>query len=290
MSIHPLSVIDPQAEIHPDAVVGPFCVVQGPVVLEAGVELKNHATVYGRARIGEGSIIFPHTVIGSDPQDLKFRGEDSQVIIGKRSRLHEYVTVSKGTAGGGMKTVIGDDCLIMSGVHIAHDCILHNQVVIGNNTQLAGHIEVGRKAIVCGMVGLHQFVTLGEFSFVGAMSGVRTDVPPYVIVEGYPAETRTVNVVGLRRDGFDDATIRAVKDAFRMLFHDRSSTKAEALARLRRETVLPADSPVHRLCDWVERQLEVSVKGRVQEAFRQNGKLATPLPHDHDAAVGSTQR
>jgi len=269
MPIHALAVVDPQANIHPDAIIGPFCMVQGAVTLAAGVELKNHATVYGRTTIGEGTIVFPHAVVGSDPQDLKFRGEDSEVIIGKRARIHEYVTVSKGTAGGGMKTVIGDECLIMTGAHIAHDCILHNNVVIGNNSQLAGHIEVGRKAIVSGMVGLHHFVTIGELGFVGAMSGVRTDVPPYVIVEGQPTEPRAVNVIGLRRDGFDDDTIRAIKDTFRILFHDRATPKAEALARLRAETTLATGSPVHRLCDWVERQLEVSVKGRVQEAFRQ---------------------
>jgi len=280
MPIHALAVVDPLANIHPDAVIGPFCMVQGAVTLAAGVELKNHATVYGRTTIGEGTIVFPHAVVGSDPQDLKFRGEDSEVIIGKNARIHEYVTVSKGTAGGGMKTVIGDECLIMTGAHIAHDCILHNNVVIGNNSQLAGHIEVGRKAIVSGMVGLHHFVSIGELGFVGAMSGVRTDVPPYVIVEGQPAEPRAVNVIGLRRDGFDDETIRAIKDAFRILFHDRATPKVEGLARLRAETTLAADSPVHRLCDWVERQLEVSVKGRIQEAFRLPavmGKVEVPI-------------
>lgn len=278
MPIHALAVVDPQADIHPDAVIGPFCVVQGAVRLAAGVELKNHATVYGRTTIGEGTIIFPHAVIGSDPQDLKFRGEDSEVIIGKRCRIHEYVTISKGTAGGGMKTVVGDECLVMAGAHLAHDCILSNNVVIGNNTQLAGHIQVARKAIISGMVGVHHFATIGELAFVGAMSGVRTDIPPYLIAEGQPAEPRTVNVIGLRRDGFDDETIRGLKDAFRILFHDRSTPKAEALAKLRAETVLPVDSPVHRLCDWVERQLEVSVKGRIQEAFRQPVVTAPAAP------------
>lgn len=279
MPIHPLAVVDSAAEIHPEATIGPFCVVQGTVTLGAGVELRNHATVYGRATIGEGTILFPHCVVGSDPQDLKFRGEDSEVIVGRRCRIHEYVTISKGTASGGMKTVVGDDCLLMAGSHIAHDCQLGDAIVIGNNAQLAGHIKVARKAIVSGMVGIHHFVSIGELAFVGAMSGVRTDVPPFVIVEGYPAEPRSVNVVGLRRDGFDDIAIRAVKDAFRVLFHDRGATRGEALARLRADPATTPGSPVARLCDWVAQQLEVSVKGRVQEAFRHQPH-PTPAPAD----------
>jgi UDP-N-acetylglucosamine acyltransferase len=191
------------------------------------------------------------------------------------------VTVSKGTAGGGMKTVIGDDCLIMAGAHIAHDCIIADHVVIGNNTQLAGHIQIGRKAIVSGMVGVHHFVTIGELAFVGAMSAIRTDVPPYVIVDGNPAEVRTVNVIGLRRNGFDEETTRNLKDVFRTLFHDRGTSKADALAKLRADTTLKGGSPVRQLCDWVGRQLEVSIKGRLQEAFRQpaeHGLAATSVP------------
>ncbi len=271
MSIHPLAVVDPQAEVHPSAMIGPFCCVTGRVVLEANVELRNHATVYGRTTVGEGTIIMPHSVIGGDPQDLKFRGEDSEVVIGKRCRIHEFTTINKGTAGGGMRTVIGDDCLVMTGAHIAHDCQLAERVVIGNNSQLAGHVKVARKAIVSGMVGVHHFVSIGELAFVGAMSGIRTDVPPFVIVEGHPAETRNVNIVGLRRDGFSDADVRAIKDAFRALFHDRTSDeRIEAVNRL--IPTVETGSPVHRLCQWVIEQREVSVKGRLQEAHR------TPLP------------
>lgn len=267
MAIHSLAVVDPRAEVHSEATIGPFCVVEGPVRIEAGVELRNHATVYGKTTIGAGTILFPHCVVGSDPQDLKFRGEDSETRIGQRCRVHEYVTVSKGTAGGGMITEVGDDCLLMAGAHVAHDCRVGHHVVIGNNSQLAGHIIIGNRAIISGMVGIHHFASIGELAFVGAMSGVRNDVPPFCIVEGYPAEPRTINVVGLRRAGYDDEQIRALKDAFRILFHDKDRPRREALAELA-EAELPAESPAAILRDWVAKQLDMSVKGRVQEAFR----------------------
>lgn len=268
MPIHPMAVVEPGAQVHPEATVGPFCMVGSKVVLEAGVILKNHATVEGRTRIGEGSIIFPHAVVGGDPQDLKFRGEDSEVVIGQRCRIHECVTISKGTEGGGMVTRLGNDCLVMAYAHIAHDCQLADRVIIGNNTQLAGHVRVGYKAIVSGMVGVHHFASIGELSFVSGMSGVRTDVPPYVTVEGYPAEPRQVNLVGLRRENWSNEDIAATREAFRILFHDRNGTLLkDALARVRSEPISQC-APVRNLCAWIDEHLELSVKGRLQEAFR----------------------
>ena len=271
MPIHPLAVVDPQAEVHPDAIVGPFCVVRGPVTLAAGAELRNHATVYGRATIGSGSILYPGCVVGSDPQDLKFRGEDSQVIIGERCKIHECVTISKGTAGGGMKTVIGDDVLVMAYAHVGHDCVVGNQVVIANNVQMAGHVKVGRKAIISGMVGIHHFATIGELTIVGGMSGVRFDLPPYMMADGTPAEARNVNVIGLRRDGFSEEQIRALRDVFRVLYHDRANNAtpiAESLAQVRAGLGDDTTSPVARLVAWQTEHLETAVKGRVQEAHR----------------------
>jgi UDP-N-acetylglucosamine acyltransferase len=269
MPIHPLAVVDPQAEIHKDATVGPFCCVKGKVRIAAGAELRNHVTVYGRATIGENTVLFPSCVVGSDPQDLKFRGEDSEVVIGSDCRIHEFVTISKGTAGGGMKTVIGDGCLVMAYAHIAHDCRLADQVVIANNAQLAGHVTVQRKAWVSGMVGVHHFVTIGELAFVGAMSGVRCDVPPFVMVEGMPAEPRNINLVGLKRDGMPDGEIQSLRDAYRVLFRDRNGHPLSELVTRVKEK-LPKDvlGPVHRLCAWVAEHLESSIKGRAQEAHR----------------------
>jgi UDP-N-acetylglucosamine acyltransferase len=292
MPVHPLAVVDQRAQVHPDANIGPFCCVQGEVSIAAGVELKNHVTVYGKATIGPRTILFPGCVIGSDPQDLKFRGEDSETVIGADCRIHEFVTVSKGTAGGGMKTVIGDHCLVMAYAHLAHDCHLADHVVIGNNTQLAGHVKVGRKAIISGMVGVHHFASIGELSFVGAMSGVRFDIPPFMIAEGNPAEPRSVNQVGMRRDGWDEGHIRALKDAFRALYHDRGTVPlSQAVASFKAK--LPANAPpaLVRLVAWIEDHLESSVRGRAQEATRAPAiGLRTPKPEDAAPAVGAMKR
>ncbi|MBA2480790.1 MAG: acyl-ACP--UDP-N-acetylglucosamine O-acyltransferase [Planctomycetes bacterium] len=280
MAIHPLAVVDSQATVHPDATIGPFCCVQGHVTIGQGAELRNHVTVYGRSTIGARTILFPGCVIGSDPQDLKFRGEDSETVIGSDCRIHEFVTVSKGTAGGGMKTIIGDATLVMAYAHIAHDCILADHVVIGNNSQLAGHVKVGRKAVISGMIGVHHFASIGELSFVGAMSGVRFDIPPFMIAEGNPAEPRNINQVGMRRDGWSEEHIRAVKDAFRVLYHDRGNKAlSQAVADFRATMPTDATHPVNRLVTWISDHLETSVRGRVQEATRQPAAgLRTSLP------------
>ncbi|MBN8524622.1 MAG: acyl-ACP--UDP-N-acetylglucosamine O-acyltransferase [Planctomycetes bacterium] len=270
MPIHPLAVVDPQAEIHPDAIVGPFCHVRGPVRLAAGVELVSHVSILGRTSIGAGTRIFPGAVVGSDPQDLKFKGEDSEVRIGERCRLHECVTVSKGTATGGMLTSIGNDVLVMAYAHVAHDCHVADSVVIANNAQLAGHCSIGRKAIIGGMVGMHHFVTVGELAIISGMAGVRFDVPPYVMAEGNPAEPRNINIIGLRRDGWNEADIGDMREAFRDLYHDRGATPLrEAVAEVRdRFEAKSPTSPVLRLCEWIENHLDNAVKGRMAEANR----------------------
>lgn len=277
MPIHPLAVVDPQAEIHPEATVGPFCVIRGSVRLSAGVELRNHASIYGRATIGAGTVVFPGAVIGSDPQDLKFKGEDSEVVIGARCRIHECVTVSKGTATGIMRTEIGDDVLVMAYAHIAHDCTVGNSVVIANNAQLAGHCRIGRKAVIGGMTGMHHFVTIGDLTIVSAMCGVRFDVPPFMMAEGTPAEPRSINVIGLRRDGMAEADIADLREAFRDLYHDRGATPLrEAVAEVRDRFQAKEGSPVLRLCGWIEDHLESAVKGRMQEAHRTSVVGARP--------------
>ncbi len=239
MPIHPLALVDPQATVHPDAIIGPFCVIQGPAQLAAHVELRSHACVYGRTSIGERTILAPGVVVGGDPQDLKFRGEDSRVEIGADCRIHEYVTINKGTAGGGMLTSVGAHSLLMAYVHIAHDCQVGEHVVIGNNAQLAGHVQVASRAIISGMVGVHHFASLGELSFVGAMSGVRNDIPPFLIADGNPAEPRKVNEVGLRRSGYSEEVVRALREAFRALYHDKTRPLSQAAAALRAD--LPPD-------------------------------------------------
>jgi UDP-N-acetylglucosamine acyltransferase len=268
MPIHPLAVVDPLAHVHPDATIGPFCVIQGPAVIAAGVELRSHACVYGRTTIGERTVLFPGAVVGGDPQDLKFKGEDSQVLVGSDCRIHEYVTINKGTAGGGMQTVIGNHVLLMAYVHIAHDCIIGDRVVISNNAQLAGHVKVGSRSIISGMVGVHHYATFGELSFVGAFSGVRYDIPPFMVADGNPAEPRKINDVGLIRAGFPDDEVRALKDAFRALYRDKSLPLSQAVANFKSHVPDKPTHPVARLVAWIEEHLGSSVRGRVLEATR----------------------
>lgn len=282
MPIHPLAVVDPQADIHPDATVGPFCYVRGKVRLAAGVELVSHASVYGRTTIGAGTKVFPGAVVGSDPQDLKFKGEDSEVVIGERCRIHECVTISKGTESGGMVTSVGNDVLVMAYAHIAHDCHVADHVVIANGAQLAGHCTIGRKAIIGGMVGMHHFVTVGELAIISGMAGVRFDVPPYIMAEGTPAEPRNINIIGLRRDGWSEPDIEDMRAAFRELYHDRGAKPLrEAVEEVRDSFEGKPASPVHKLCDWITAHLENAVKGRVQERFRKpaiGGKPGAAAP------------
>lgn len=268
MPIHPLAVVDAAAVIDPSATIGPFAMVGAGVTIGKNVEIRSHAVIHGRSSIDAESIIFSGAVIGTDPQDLKFRGEDSEVLIGRRCRIHEYATISKGTAGGGMKTVVGDETLVMAYAHIAHDCILDGQNVVGNASQLAGHVRLERKAIVSGMTGVHHFVTVGEYAFVGGMSGVRIDVPPFLMAEGNPAKPINVNVVGLRRANFTEEEVEGLRESFRQLFKDRAGTPlAEVLGKIRSSSIHDV-SCVQRLCDWLEHQANNSHKGRMQESSR----------------------
>jgi UDP-N-acetylglucosamine acyltransferase len=269
MAIHPLSVVDPQAEIHPDAIIGPFCVVKGRVSIGAGSELRSHACVYGRATIGQGCILFPGSVVGGDPQDLKFKGEDSEVIIGNHTKIHECATVNKGTESGGMKTVVGDHVLIMAYAHIAHDCVVEDRVVIANSAQLAGHCRIGRRAVIGGMVGLHHFVTVGELTIVGSMGGVRYDLPPFMMADGVPAEPRNVNVIGLRRDGWTEAQIERVRTAYRSIYRDPEGRPlAQCVTEFLDGLAEDPQDPAFRLATWIKEHLDASVKGRMLEAHR----------------------
>lgn len=283
MPIHPLAVVDPAAEVHPEALIGPFCVVQGKARIEAGAELRNHVTVYGRTTIGGGSILFPGCVVGSDPQDLKYRGEDSETIIGREVRIHECATVSKGTASGGMKTSIADHTLVMAYAHVGHDCHIGSHVVIANNAQIAGHVLIGRKAIIGGMVGVHHFATIGELTIVSGMAGVRFDLPPYMMAEGTPAEPRNVNIIGCRRDGMSEEDIRLLRDAFKILYFDREKNGTPLQECLTKARTLLGDhltnaptSPVAKLINWQQEHLETNIKGRVQEAHRKPAVGAAP--------------
>lgn len=227
-NIHPSAVIEDGAQIDPGATVGPFCIVGAHVVLHADVVLKSHVVMAGQTEVGEGTVIFPFSVIGEIPQDLKFKGEASRLVIGKRNRIREHVTMNCGTEGGGGLTKLGDDGLLMAGCHIAHDAILGDRVIIVNSAAVAGHCIIEDDVIIGGLAGIHQFVRIGQGAIIGAVTMVTNDVIPYGLVQAPRGELDGLNLVGLKRRGVARADITALRAAFQMLaqgegtFHDRA--------------------------------------------------------------------
>jgi acyl-[acyl-carrier-protein]--UDP-N-acetylglucosamine O-acyltransferase len=218
VSIHPSAVVDPAAKLGEGVFVGPFCLVGPDVELGDRVRLTSHVVVEGRTRIGEDTVIYPFASIGHRPQDLKFKGEASELIIGRRNQIREHVTMSPGTEGGGLVTRVGDNGLFMVGVHVAHDCVVGNNAVLANNATLAGHVELGDFVTIGGLSAIHQFVRIGSHAMIGGMSGVEKDVIPYGLVMGERARLAGLNLIGLERRGFQKDDIHALRAAYRMLF------------------------------------------------------------------------
>lgn len=216
--IHPTAVVAEGASVGAEVVIGPYCVVGGDVVLGDRVRLQSHVVVDGRTRIGEGTQIFAFAAIGNPPQDLKYHGEPSELVIGANNTIREHVTMNPGTEGGGMLTSVGDDCLFMVGSHVAHDCHIGNHVILANNATLAGHVTVGDFAIIGGLSAVHQFVRIGAHSIVGGMSGIENDLIPYGSAMGERARLRGLNLVGLQRRDFSRDQIHTLRTAYRLLF------------------------------------------------------------------------
>lgn len=235
VSIHPSAVVDPAATLGEDVAVGPFCVVGGNVELGDRVRLHSHVVVEGRTRIGEGTEIFPFASIGHRPQDLKYHGEPSELIIGAFNKIRENVTMNPGTEGGGMLTRVGDHGLFMMGAHVAHDCMVGNHVILANNATLAGHVHLGDYAILGGLSAVHQFVRIGAHAMIGGMSGVENDVIPYGLVMGERARLAGLNLVGLERRGFPKDEVRALRAAYKMLFASAGDTFAARLEEVTKE-------------------------------------------------------
>lgn len=226
--IHATAVIDPKARLGADVQIGPYCVVGPDVQLGDKVRLVAHVVVDGRTTVGAGTVIYPFASIGQRPQDLKYHGELSTLEIGSNNQIREHVTMNPGTEGGGMVTRVGDNGLYMVGVHVAHDCIIGNNVVMANNATLAGHVIVGDFAVIGGLAAVHQFVRIGSHAMIGGMSGVENDVIPYGMVKGERAHLAGLNIVGLERRGFARDEIHALRSAYRMLF-SKEGTMAERL-------------------------------------------------------------
>ncbi|MBV9521294.1 MAG: acyl-ACP--UDP-N-acetylglucosamine O-acyltransferase [Alphaproteobacteria bacterium] len=219
-TIHPTAIVEAGARLAETVAIGPFCHVGADVELGEGVVLHGHAVIAGRTAIGANTRIFPFASIGHEPQDLKYAGEESRLVIGRDNIIREHVTMNPGTKGGGMETRIGDRCLFMVGVHVAHDCTVGNNVIMANNATLGGHVLIGDHAILGGLSAVHQFVRIGHHAMVGGMSGVERDVIPYGSVMGDRARLSGLNIIGMQRRGFAREEIQALRSAFQTLFGD----------------------------------------------------------------------
>jgi UDP-N-acetylglucosamine acyltransferase len=232
--IHPTAVIHPKAELHETVQVGPYAVIGEHVRIGANTVVGAHVVIEGWTEIGEDNQIFPGAVLGAEPQDLKYNGAPSQLVIGRGNRIREFVTINRAT-NEGEATIIGDYNLLMAYVHVAHNCVIENQVVITNAVSLAGHIHIESQARIGGMVGIHQFTRVGRLAMVGAMSRVDRDVPPYLLVEGHPARIRGLNLVGLRRAKGMEGSLPALRQAYRLLY--RSGLPLEKALQTLRESL-----------------------------------------------------
>ncbi len=257
--------------------VGPFCHVGSQVRLGSGTELKGHCTVTGRTNLGSGNVVWPHAVLGGDPQDLKFTGEDSALQIGDGNEFRECVTVHKGTDNDRGVTTIGSHNLIMAYGHIAHDCVIGDHVVMANAVQLAGHVLVEDHAILGGATAVHHLVTIGTCAFIGGMTRIVQDIPPYMVAEGNPARLRGINSVGVRRRNLPPESVERLKDCYRRLFHRGASQYGlfeQALDALDAE--YPDDPHVQKVLT-AARHTAVGVYGRYRESQRKDNRYTNPV-------------
>ncbi|MFA7275316.1 MAG: acyl-ACP--UDP-N-acetylglucosamine O-acyltransferase [Pseudobdellovibrionaceae bacterium] len=220
--IHPTAIVSSGVSLGKDVSIGPYCVVEDGAVLGDGVILKSHVVIDGLVSVGEGTTIFPFVSLGP-PQDLKYKGEKSELVIGKGNVIREYTTMNTGTQTGAMKTVVGDNCLFMMSTHVAHDCVVGDNVIMANNATLGGHVEVGDHVLIGGLAAVHQFVRIGPYAVIGGMSGVESDVIPYGRVKGERAHLAGLNLVGLERKGFDKDQVRMLQRAFNELFGEEGT-------------------------------------------------------------------
>ena len=262
--IHPTAIVEPGAKLAATTIIGPYCLVGPKADLGERVELISHVVVTGRTTIGDGTRIFPFASIGHIPQDLKFKGEESRLEIGRDNIIREHVTMNPGTSGGGMVTRVGDNCAFMVGVHVAHDCIIGDHVIMANNATLAGHVRIEDYAVFGGLSAVHQFVRIGRHAMVGGVTGVERDVIPYGSVVGDRARLSGLNIVGMQRRGFVRDDIQALRTAYQMLFGNETGTFADRLAAVDKQ--FPTVVPVR---DVVEFARAESIRGLCQP--RTNG-------------------
>jgi UDP-N-acetylglucosamine acyltransferase len=248
--IHPTAIVDPKAEIDFSVDIGPFCIVKSKVKIRKGTKLLSNVTIEGLAEIGENCTIHPYTSIGFPPQDLKYKGEETRLVIGDNNTIREYVSIHRASVGGDGSTVIGNNNFLMAYVHIAHDCKIGNNVVMANAATLAGHVLVEDYAVIGGLVAIHQYTRIGSYAMVGGFSGIAQDIPPYMIASGSRARLYGPNTIGLKRQGLSDLTIKGIKKAYKILFREKRALK-DAIKKVRDE--MPGIEEVNHLIEFIEK-------------------------------------
>ena len=234
MAIHPTAVVEPGAEIDPSCEIGPYAVIGPQVRMGAGNVVQAHAVVSGRTTLGQGNRIFPHAALGGIPQDLKYRGESTELVVGDRNTFREFTTINLGTAGGGGVTRIGSGCLFMANSHVGHDCQVGDGAIVANSVALAGHVVLEDHVHFGGLSAAHQFTRVGRLAFVSGMTGVAMDVAPYCMASGSRAELAGLNSIGMQRAGMSEEQIGRVKQAYKIVFRSNLQL-ADAVAQLESE-------------------------------------------------------
>lgn len=262
--IDPRAAVDPRAELADDVEIGPFCVVGPKVSLGRGTRLENSVTLTGRVTLGERNHIFAGAVLGADPQDVSYRGSDTQLVIGDENIIRESVTINRGTEKEDGITAIGNNNYLMACCHVAHDCKLGDNIIICNGTLLGGHVHVHDHATLSGAVAVHHFSTIGRYSFVGGLSRVLHDVPPFMLVEGIPSRPRCINVVALKRNDFPPHVIESLAEAHRLIYRAKVGLDhARELLRANGHLV----PQVNQLLSFIQTQQE-GRHGRARERRR----------------------
>jgi UDP-N-acetylglucosamine acyltransferase len=246
MAVHPTAIVDPSAKIHPLAEIGPWCMIGAEVEIGARTRLMSNLVIEGPTVIGEDNVFFPFSTVGVASQDKKYRGERAETRIGSRNSIREFVTIHRGTQGGGLVTSIGHDCLLMTYTHVAHDCRIGDHVILGNSVGLAGHVVVEDWADISPFSGVHQFCRIGRHAFIGPYTVIKQDVMPFSLTSHQPeVQVFGANAVGLSRRGFDKSSIEALQTAFRLLTRASLNT-SQAVERIREE-VAPCPEVEHLL-------------------------------------------
>ena len=267
--IHPTAIVDPAAELAADVQVGPYSIIEAPVTIDAGTRIGPHVIIRPYTTIGKRNRIFQFAVIGEIPQDLKFQGEESYLVIGDDNTIREFATLHRGTAGGGGVTRIGNHNLLMAYTHVAHDCQVGNHVIMSNAATLAGHITVGDYAIIGGLSAVHQFCKIGAYAFIGGCSAVARDIPPFCMAVGNRAKLVGLNLVGLKRRGFSHATLEILRQAFDLLFLS-DLTQKEALDQVRER--FPEEPAIQTLLAFIESSERGIAAADVRENRPHRGK------------------